>query len=136
MLVAKDSDFAEKVSTMSTTSTLRANAVAGLAACHSNTLLAAIINRVHSSHYEKCSIFDAARDVRFPNIHRSLTSKAEGYHERTAVGIHLEPLCARNEMGILYEPKESNQCIQLNLSGPIKFFKESDNYIFIAEDRF
>ena len=131
----KDSDFAERVSAMSTTSTLRANAVAGLEACHSNNLLAAIINKVHSSHYEKCSIFDAARGVRFPYIYRSLTSTAEGYHERTAAGMYSEPLCARNEMGILYEPKESNQCIQLNLSGPIKLFNESVNYIFIAEDR-
>ena len=131
----KDSDFAERVSAMSTTSTLRVNAVAGLEACHSNTLLAAIINKVHISHYEKGSISDAVRDVRFPYIHRSLTSTAEGYHERTAAGIYSEPLCARNEMGILYEPKESNQCIQLNLSGPIKLFNESDKYIFIAEDR-
>ena len=84
----------------------------------------------------KIDVFDAARDVWFPYLHRSLVAAADGCKECTDAGKSLKPLCAKGDIGKVYEPREPNECLQLDFWGPIRYLNESSKYILVAVDRF
>ena len=84
----------------------------------------------------KIDVFDAARDVWFPYLHRSLVAAADGCKECTDAGKSLKPLCAKGDIGKVYEPREPNECLQLDFWGPIRYLNESSKYILVAFDRF
>ena len=62
----------------------------------------------------RSNMFDAARDVWFPYLHRSLVAAADGCKECTDAGRSLKPLCAKGDIGKVYEPREPNECLQLD----------------------
>ena len=53
-------------------------------------LQTAINNRIHANHHGKSNIFDAAKDVWYPYIYRSIASIAEDCTECTAAGKNLK----------------------------------------------
>ena len=73
----------------------------------------AVVNRIHCFHHGRSNMFDAARDV-FPYLNRSLLATANGCKECTDAGKSLKPICAKGEIGKVYEPREPNECLQLN----------------------
>ena len=94
------------------------------------------VNRLHCFHHGRSNMFEAARDVWFPYLHRSLVAAADGCKEGTDAGKSLKPLCAKGDVGKVYEPREPNECLQLDFWGPIIYLKESSKYVFVAVDRF
>ena len=96
----------------------------------------AVVNRIHAFHHGRSSMFDAARDVWFPYLHRSLVAAADGCKECTDAGKSLKPLCAKGDVGKIYEPREPNECLQLDFWGPIRYLNESSKYVLVAVDRF
>ena len=79
---------------------------------------------------------DAARDVWFSYIHRSLVASADWCKDCTEAGKNFEPMCVKGDIGKIYESREPNECLQLDCWGPIKYLKESDKYVLVAVDRF
>ena len=55
----------------------------------------AVVSRIHCFHHGRSNMFDAARDVRFPYIHRILVAAADGCKECTEADKSLKPLCAK-----------------------------------------
>ena len=98
------------------------------------TLRKAIMNRKHSFHHGRGNMFDAARDVWFPYIHRKSVAAADGCPECTAAGKILKPMCAKGDTGKIYEPREPNESLQLD--GSTKHLNKSDKYVLVAIDRF
>ena len=96
----------------------------------------AVMSRLHCFHHGRSNMFDAARDVWFTYLHRSLVAAADGCKECTDAGKSLEPLCAKGDVGKVYEPREPNECLQLDFWGPIRYLKESSKYVLVAVDRF
>ena len=96
----------------------------------------AVVNRIHCFHHGRSNMFDAARDVWFPYLHRSLVAAADGCKECTDAGKSLKPLCAKSDIGKVYEPREPNECLQLDFWGPIRYLNESSKYVVVAVDRF
>ena len=96
----------------------------------------AVVNRIQCFHHGRSKMFDAARDVWFPYLHRSLVAAADGCKECTDAGKSLKPLCAKGDMGKAYEPRELNECLQLGFWGPIRYLNESSKYVLVAVDRF
>ena len=73
----------------------------------------------------------------FPYIHRSLVAVADGCKECTESSKRLKPMCAKVDIGKVYEPREPNECLQLDFCGPIKYLNQSNKYVFfLAVDRF
>ena len=68
----------------------------------------AVVNRIHCFHHGLSKMFNAARVVRFPYLHRSLVAAADGCKEWTDAGQSLKPLCAKGDIGKVYEPREPN----------------------------
>ena len=54
-----------------------------------------VVNRTHCFHHGRSNMFDAARDVLFPYIRRSLVTTADGCKECTEAGKSLKPMCAQ-----------------------------------------
>ena len=81
-------------------------------------------------------MFDAAKDVWYPYIYRSIASIAEGCPECTAAGKNLKTLINKNQLGSVPEPKEPNESVQLDFWGPINYLNESPKYVLVAVDRF
>ena len=96
----------------------------------------AVVNRIHCFHHGRSNMFDAARDVWFPYLHRSLVAAADGCKEYTDAGKSLEPVSAKNDIGNVYEPREPNECLQSDFWGPIRYLNESSKYVLVAVDRF
>ena len=96
----------------------------------------AVANRLHCFHHGRSNMFEAARDVWFPYLHRSLVAAADGCKECTDAGKSLKPLCAKGDVGKVYEPREPNECLQLDFWGPIRYLNESSKYVLVAVDRF
>ena len=44
---------------------------------------------------------------------------ADDYKEFTEAGESRKPMCAKGDIGKIYEPREPKECIQLNFLGPI-----------------
>ena len=72
-------------------------------------------------------MFDAARDVWFPYIHRSLVAAADDCKECTEAGESLKPMCTKGDIRKIYEPREPNECLQLDFWSPD---------VLVAVDRF
>ena len=60
---------------------------------------------------------------------------ADGCKECTEAGKSLKPLCAKGDIGKVYEPKEPTECLQLDFWGPIKYLNESSKYFLVSVDR-
>ena len=96
----------------------------------------AVVNRIHCFHHGRSNMFNVASDVCFPYIHRSLVASADGCKECTDSGKSLKPLCAKGDIGKVYEPREPNECLPLDFWGPIKYPNESSKYVLVSVDRF
>ena len=96
----------------------------------------AINNRMHAYHHGKTNMFDAAKDVWYPYIYRSIASMAEDYPECTAAGKNLKTILRKNQLGNIPEPKEPNESVQLHFWGRINYLNESRKYVLVAVDRF
>ena len=96
----------------------------------------AVINIIHCFHYGRSNMFDAAREVWFPYLHRSLVAAADGCKECTDADKSLKQLGAKNDIGKVYEPREPNECLQLDFWGPIRYFNETSKNVLVAVDRF
>ena len=101
-------------------------------------LQSAINNRIHAYHayHGKSNMFDAAKDVWYPYIYRSIASIAEGCPECTLAGKNLKTIIKKNELGTVTEPKKPNESVQLDFWGPINYLNESRKYVLVAVDRF
>ena len=92
----------------------------------------AVVNGIHCFHPDRTKTFDAASDVFFPYIHRSLVAGSDGCKERTEAGKSLKPMCAKGDIGKIYEPREPNDGLQLDFWGQIEYLNESNKYILAA----
>ena len=81
-------------------------------------------------------MFDAAKDVWYPYIYRSIASMAKECPECTAAGKNLKTILRKNQLGTVPEPKEPNDSVQLDFWGPIIYLNESRKYVLVAVDRF
>ena len=99
-------------------------------------LQTAISNRIHAYHHGKTYMFDAAKDVWYSYIYRSIASIAEDCPENTAAGKNLKTIISKNQLGNILEPKEPNESVQLDFWGSIIYLNESRNYVLVAVDRF
>ena len=99
-------------------------------------LQSAINNRIHAYHHGKSNMFDAAKDVWYPYIYRSIASIAEGCPECTAAGKNLKTIIKKNQLGTVPEPKEPNESVQFDFWGPINYLNESRKYVLVAVDPF
>ena len=101
-----------------------------------NSLQAAVNNRLHYYHHGKSSMYDAAKDIWYPCMFRSLATIAGNCQECTLAGKNLKSMCSKNGIGKIPEPKEPNDSVQLDFWGPINYLKESKKYVLVAVDRF
>ena len=99
-------------------------------------LQSAINNRIHAYQHGKSNMFDAAKDVWYPYIYRSIASIAEGCPECTAAGKNLKTIIKKNQLGTVPEPKEPNESVQLDFWGSINYLNEPRKYVLVAVDRF
>ena len=91
-------------------------------------LQTAINNRIHAYHHGKTNVFDAAKDVWYPYIYRSIASMAKECPECTAAGKNLKTILRKNQLGTVTVPKEPNESVQLNFWGPINYLNEFRKY--------
>ena len=101
-----------------------------------NALQAAVNNRLHYYHLGKSSMYDAAKDIWYPYMFRSLATIAGNCQECTLAGKNLKNMCSKDDIGKIPEPKEPNESVQLDFWGPINYLKESKKYVLVAVDRF
>ena len=66
----------------------------------------------------------------------SLAAKATYCQQCTEAGKNLKSLLLKGDMGKVPEPREPNECIQLDFWGPINYLNESKKYVLVATDRF
>ena len=45
-------------------------------------------------------------------------------------------MCAKGDIGKIYEPREPNESLQLDFWGPVKYLNESGKYVLVAVERF
>ena len=95
-----------------------------------------IETRIHFYPHGKRNIFEAARDVWYPYMYRSLAAKAMYSQQCTDAGKNLKTLSPKGDVGKVPEPREPNECIHLDFWGPISYLNESKKYVLIATDRF
>ena len=81
-------------------------------------------------------MFEAARDVWYPYMYRSLAAKATYCQQCTDAGKNLKTLLPKEDVGKVPELREPNECLQLDFWGPISFLNESRKYVLAASDRF
>ena len=93
-------------------------------------------SRIHYYHHGKRNMYEAARDVWYPYINRSLAAKATYCQQCTEAGKNLKSLLPKGDMGKVPEPREPNECLQLDFWGPINYLNESKKYVLVATDRF
>ena len=101
-----------------------------------NTLQAAVNNRLHYYHQGKSRMYDAAKDIWYPYMFRSLAIIAGNCPECTLAGKNLKNMCSKGDIGKIPDPKEPNESVQLDFWGPINYLKESKKYVLVAVDRF
>ena len=95
-----------------------------------------IESRIHYYHHGKRNLYEAARDVWYPYMYRSLAAKATYCQQCTEAEKNLKSLLPKGDMGKVPEPREPNECIQLDFWGPINYLNESKKYVLVATDRF
>ena len=81
-------------------------------------------------------MYEAARDVWYPYMYRSLAAKATYFQQCTDAGKNLKTLLPKGDVGKVPKPREPNECIQLDFWGPISYLNESKKYVLVATDRF
>ena len=81
-------------------------------------------------------MYDAAKDIWYPYMFRSLATIAGNCQECTLAGKNLKNLCSKDDLGKIPEPKKPNESVQLDFWGPINYLKESKKYVLLAVDRF
>ena len=59
-----------------------------------------------------------------------------GCQECIAAGKSLQPMCAKGDIGKVYEPKVPNECILLDFWGHINYLNEKGKNVLISVDRF
>ena len=99
-------------------------------------LQTSINNRIHAYHHGKTNMFDAAKDVWYPYIYRSIASMAEEFPEFIAAGKNLKTILRKNQLGTVPEPREPNESTQLDFWSPINYLNEPRKYVLVAVDRF
>ena len=95
-----------------------------------------IESRIHYYHHGKRNMYEAAPDVWYPYMYRSLAAKAMYYQQYTEAGKNLKTLLPKGDMGKVPELREPNECIQLDFWGPINYLNESKNHVLVTTDRF
>ena len=76
-----------------------------------NTLQTAINNRLHYYHYGKSNMYEAAKDIWYPYMFRSLATIAGNCRECTLTGKNLKNMCSKGDIGKIHERKnQMNQC--------------------------
>ena len=101
-----------------------------------NTLQAAVNNRLHYYHHGKSSMYDAAKNIWYPYMFRSLATIAGNCSEFTLAGKNLKNMCSKGDIGKILEQKEPNESVQLDFWGPNNYLKESKKYVLVAVVRF
>ena len=101
-----------------------------------NTLQAAVNNRLHHYHHGKSSMYEAAKNIWYLYLFRSLATIAGNCQEYTLAGKNLKSMCSKGDVGKIPEPKEPIESVQLDFWGPINYLKESKKYVLAAVDRF
>ena len=81
-------------------------------------------------------MFEAAPDVCYPYIYRSLAADATYCQQCTDAGKNLKTLLPKGGVGEVPEPREPNECLQLDFWGPISYLNETMKYVLVATDRF
>ena len=95
-----------------------------------------IESRIHYYHHGKKKMFEAARDVWYPYIYRILAAKATYCQQCMDTGKNLKSLLPKGDVSKVPEPREPNECIQLDFWGPKSYLIESKKYVIVATDRF
>ena len=95
-----------------------------------------IETRIHFCHHGKKNMFEAARDVWYPYMYRSLAATATYCQQCTDASENLKTLLPKGDVGKVPEPREPNECLQLEFCGPISYLNESRKYVLVATDRF
>ena len=72
-----------------------------------------IESRIHYYHHGKRNMYEAAQDVWYPYMYRSLAAKATYCQQCTEVGKNLKTLLPKGDVGKVPDPREPNECIQL-----------------------
>ena len=101
-----------------------------------NNLQAAVNNRLHYYHHGKSSIYNAAKDICYPYMFRSIATNAGNCPKCTLAGKILKNMCSKGDIGKIPKPKEPNESVQLDFWGPINYLKESKKYVLVAVHRF
>ena len=81
-------------------------------------------------------MYEAAKDIWYPYMFRSLATMAGNCRECTLTGKSLQNMCPKGDVGKIHEPKEANESVQLDFWGPINYLKEAKKYVLMAVDRF
>ena len=81
-------------------------------------------------------MFQAAKDIWYPYIYRSIASKAEKCTKCTESGKNLKNLISKQDMGQVVEPKEPKEAVQFGFWGPFNYLNESRKNGIVAVDRF
>ena len=89
-----------------------------------NSLTTAINNRIHYYHHGKSNRFQAAKDIWYPYIYRSIASMVENCTECTESGKNLKKLISNQDMGQIIEPKEPKEAVQIDFWSPNNYLNE------------
>ena len=92
--------------------------------------------RIHFYHRGKRNMFEAAENVWYPYMYRSLAAKATYCQQCTDADKNLKTLLPKGDVRKVPEPREPNECLQLDFCGPISYSNEQKNYVLFATDRF
>ena len=95
-----------------------------------------IINTVHRTHPGKVGMMRLANLIWIRHIHRTKKLRAENCKQCTDLGINLNSLIPKSDLGNLPKLLKPNQEIQLDYAGPIPNESNNDTYILVAIDRF
>ena len=97
-----------------------------------------VINAVHRTHPGQVGMIRLANLIWFPQIHRTITLRAENCKQCLDQGKNLKPIISKSELGTLLKLSEPNEELQLDFAGPIVDTKNNNNehYILAAVDQF
>ena len=102
----------------------------------------AIVKIKHSFQQGRGDLFDAARDVFLPELGGDIYARhllpmpGNGCQAFITAGKRLYSLCARGDIGKVYELGDPNKCLQLVFWSPNKVLNETDKYVLLAIDCF
>ena len=73
-----------------------------------------VLNRLHHNHHGRDKMFAPAKDVWIPLIHRNLAATAKYSKSCLEAGKNLKLDIPKSNTGTTYEPKDSNDLVQLD----------------------